>query len=71
MSAPVKTQFGWHIIKLFDRKAPGAKPFADVKEEIKTELLKDKKAKMYTDEVAKLREKYKVEVVSADAAPKK
>ena len=68
---PVKSQFGWHIIKLFDRKAPGAKPFADVKEEIKTELLKDKKAKMYTDEVAKLREKYKVEVVSADAAPKK
>jgi peptidyl-prolyl cis-trans isomerase C len=71
MSAPVKTQFGWHVIKLFDRKAPGTKPFADVKDEIKTELLKDKKTKLYTDEVAKLREKYKVEVVSADVAPKK
>lgn len=42
ISEPVKTEFGYHIIKLVDKKAAKAAEFDDHKEEIK-ELLNDQK----------------------------
>lgn len=38
VSNVVKTQFGYHIIKLEGRRAAGIKPFADVQAEIRTQL---------------------------------
>ncbi len=60
---PVKTQFGLHLIKLTDKKEASVRPLAEVKDEIKEGLLNEKKAKVYQDQLAKLREQYKVEIV--------
>ncbi len=38
VSAVVHTQFGYHIIKVEDRKAPGMKPYDDVHAEIRQQL---------------------------------
>jgi peptidyl-prolyl cis-trans isomerase C len=38
ISAPVKTQFGWHIIKVEDKKPAGPIPLDQVKEQIKDRL---------------------------------
>ena len=34
LSKPVKTQFGWHLILLHERKEPEVTPFDDVKDKI-------------------------------------
>ncbi|MCL6473141.1 MAG: peptidylprolyl isomerase [Firmicutes bacterium] len=46
-SAPVKTQFGYHIIKLIDKKAAVQKTFEEAKAEAKDRLLKQKKAEAW------------------------
>jgi peptidyl-prolyl cis-trans isomerase D len=38
ISPVVKTQFGYHIIKLEDRKAAGQRPFEEVRGEIRTQI---------------------------------
>jgi len=38
LSAPVKTQYGWHLILVTDREEGERKPFDQVKEQIKTTL---------------------------------
>ena len=34
ISGPVRTQFGWHVIKVTDKKPAGTVPFEEVKEQI-------------------------------------
>ncbi len=41
-AAPVKTQFGWHIIKLVDSRAKNPQPFDTVKDQIRNVLLRTK-----------------------------
>jgi parvulin-like peptidyl-prolyl isomerase len=38
VSAPIKTRFGYHVIRLDDRRAAGAKPFAEARREIRERL---------------------------------
>ena len=38
ISAPVKTQFGWHVIKVTDKKAAGTVPFDEVDDQITSYL---------------------------------
>lgn len=38
ISAPVKTQFGWHVIKVTDKKAAGTVPFNEVDDQITSYL---------------------------------
>ena len=38
ISAPVRTQFGWHVIKVTDKKPAGTLPFDQVKEQINSYL---------------------------------
>jgi len=42
LSGVVKTQFGYHIIKLTGKRAAGTRPFDEVKEQIKAAMLPEK-----------------------------
>lgn len=62
ISQPVKTDFGWHVIKLEDRKLGAAQPYDQVKAAIRNVLLR-KKVQETMDE---LRKTAKVEVLDED-----
>ena len=62
VSEPVKTQFGYHLIKVEDKTEGRTKPFAEVKDMIKTKLLQERQAYRYTQFVNELKEKNKVEI---------
>ncbi|MDH4053745.1 MAG: peptidylprolyl isomerase, partial [Rubrivivax sp.] len=47
---PVKTQFGWHIIRLEDTRDAPFPPFADVKDQIK-QRLDQTKMQQYQEEL--------------------
>jgi peptidyl-prolyl cis-trans isomerase C len=57
VSEPVKTQFGWHIIKVEDKRTKPVPEFAKVKDQIETFVVR----KAQADYIAKLREGAKVE----------
>jgi peptidyl-prolyl cis-trans isomerase C len=57
LSDPVKTQFGWHVIKLEDRRQKPVPTFEQVKDQIEQFLVR----KAQSDLVLKLRESAKVE----------
>jgi peptidyl-prolyl cis-trans isomerase C len=61
-SKPIKTDFGWHIIKLEDRKVGNAQPFDQVKGAIRNVLLRKKVQEI----MAGLKTKAKVEIVDED-----
>jgi peptidyl-prolyl cis-trans isomerase SurA len=41
ISGVVRTQFGFHVAKLYDIKGSGVRPFAEVKEQIRLKLVQD------------------------------
>ena len=59
---PVKTQFGFHIIYLEDRKDAGVQKFDDVKEQIKGNLNKEKFNKLIESTIEKLKKDAKIEL---------
>lgn len=65
VSEPVKSQFGWHVIRLEDKRAKPLPDFAAVKPQIDQYL--ERKAQQ--DIVLALREKAKVERLDKPAAP--
>ena len=64
VSGVVETQFGYHIIKVTDKKAAGVTKFDDVKDKIQAYLKNMKIQKGVTDYVAQLKEKAKIEKVT-------
>jgi peptidyl-prolyl cis-trans isomerase C len=62
ISDPVKTDFGWHIIKLEDRKMGAAQPFDQVKPAIRNVLLRKKVQEVINE----LRKTAKVEILDED-----
>jgi peptidyl-prolyl cis-trans isomerase C len=62
VSAPVQSQFGWHIIKLEDKRTRAAPPFEAVKERIVQSMVGQKAQTIAAD----LRGKAKIEYVDAD-----
>ncbi|MCC8938599.1 peptidylprolyl isomerase [Bradyrhizobium sp. Arg68] len=64
ISDPVKSQFGWHIIKVEEKRSRKAPDFEQVKAQIETYVTR----KAQADYVAKLREAAKVERMDKPAA---
>jgi peptidyl-prolyl cis-trans isomerase C len=65
MSDPVKSQFGWHIIKVEDKRERKPPPFDAVKDRIKTVLMQ----KANEDLVTKARQSAKIERLTETAPP--
>ena len=62
ISAPVKTDYGWHIIKVEDRKMGAAQPYDQVKVAIRNVLMRKK----VTEVLDKIRKESKIEVLDPD-----
>jgi peptidyl-prolyl cis-trans isomerase C len=67
LSNPVKTQFGWHIIKVEDKRAKQPPEFEKVKDQIEAYLAR----KSQTDFITKLRQSAKIERLDKPAEPAK
>ncbi len=61
-SVPIKTDFGWHVIRLEDRKQGTAQPYDQVKAAIRNVLLRKKVG----ETMEKIRTASKVEIVDED-----
>ena len=55
---PVKTQFGYHVIKVEKKNEASVADFEEVKESIRRMLLQQKQNQAYNEAVAELKEKY-------------
>src|SRR5262249_62211769 len=64
-SNPVKTQFGWHIIKLEEKRNRQPPPYEALKDRIEAFVMR----KAQTELVTQLRETAKVERLDKAAAP--
>ena len=60
--APVKTQFGYHVIKCLDKEEYPVKKFDTVKEDIKKSLLEEKKNKQWNETAQKWQEEAKIKI---------
>jgi peptidyl-prolyl cis-trans isomerase C len=65
VSNPVRTQFGWHIIKLEDRRNRPVPEFEKVRPQIETFLVR----RGQTELISQLREKAKIERLDKKGAP--
>jgi peptidyl-prolyl cis-trans isomerase C len=55
ISAPVQTQFGWHLIKLNKKEEGGTMKFADVKDNIHNALMGQKQQAAYQSKINQLK----------------
>lgn len=62
-SEPVKTQFGYHVIKLNSKKPSETMPFENIAEDIKDALLNEKRRKAYESKINQLKILYPVDVM--------
>ncbi|MFZ4588747.1 MAG: peptidylprolyl isomerase, partial [Terrimicrobiaceae bacterium] len=65
---PVKTQFGWHVIKVTDKRDAGEVPFAEVKDQIAAYLKNTGRREAEQNVIKKLRESAKVETFIPSAS---
>lgn len=61
VSKPVKTQFGWHIIKVTDKKKARTVPFNEVSEKIKDQLEQGKMKEVVQKYITELKAGAKIE----------
>ena len=69
ISAPVKTQFGWHVIKVEDKRTKPKPTFEDVKPQVEQFVARKAQAEFVTKlrADAKIEKNYKAEEPKADA----
>lgn len=61
VSEPVKTQFGYHLIKVASKNSAVVKGFDEVKNDVVNELIQQRQERKYLDFVQELASKYGVE----------
>jgi len=61
VSPVVETQYGFHVIKVTDRKEAGVQSFEEVKENIREQLLNQKSQELWSQFQRELRDKAKIE----------
>jgi len=73
ISEAVKTQFGWHVIKVEDKRVKPVPPFDEVKPQIENYVQRKAQAEMVTSlrASAKIEKMYKPDEPAAPAAPDK
>jgi len=59
---PVRTKFGWHVIKVEERRAVGVKSFDEMKDELRDKILLSQMEKYTEDYVRELRQAAAVEI---------
>jgi peptidyl-prolyl cis-trans isomerase C len=59
---PVKTQFGFHIIRVDEKQAAGAKKFEEVQDAIRAKLLPQKQKEAFETLIAKLKKEFTVKI---------
>ncbi|MFW5986010.1 MAG: peptidylprolyl isomerase [Halanaerobiales bacterium] len=62
VSEPVESQYGYHIIKVTDKKEAGVTPLEDVKDEIEERILNDRRNEDWSDFRDSLREEAEIEI---------
>lgn len=62
ISDPVRTKFGFHIIKVDERRNVAVQPFEEVKEQLRDRLMRGQLEKYTNDYVQELRQKAAVEI---------
>jgi peptidyl-prolyl cis-trans isomerase SurA len=62
VSDPVRTKFGWHVIKVEERRASAVKPFEEMKDQLRERLLKDQLEKYTEQYVQELRQNAVIDV---------
>ena len=60
---PVKTQFGYHLIKLVKKNEAKPMEYSEVKEDIKNMLLNEKRRKAYESKINQLKIMYPVDIL--------
>ena len=58
----LRTQFGYHIIKLMDKKEPAVEEFDKVKQSVESELKRAKRSELFDKLVMDLKKKYGVQI---------
>ena len=71
ISEPVKTQFGWHVIKVEDKRVKPAPKFEEVKPQIEQYVTRKAQAELVTKlrADAKIEKMYKTEAPTEPAKP--
>jgi peptidyl-prolyl cis-trans isomerase SurA len=62
VSDPVRTHFGWHVIKVEERKSVAVKPFEEMKDQLQEKLTREQLEKYADQYVKELRQQATVEV---------
>ncbi|MFC1887370.1 peptidylprolyl isomerase [Candidatus Cloacimonadota bacterium] len=62
ISKPVKTQFGYHIIKLNEKMAASEAKFDDIKDQLRKDILSEKQREVYMNKIDEMKQLYKVEI---------
>lgn len=64
ISGPVKTQFGYHLIRLNSKSDSSVMPFAQISEDIKNALLVEKQRAAYDSKINQLKILYPVDMMT-------
>ncbi|MCF7920458.1 MAG: peptidylprolyl isomerase [Candidatus Cloacimonetes bacterium] len=62
ISEPVKTQFGYHLIKVLEKKESQKAEFAKVKQQIHNDLLQEKQRNAYRAKINEMKQQYQIEL---------